>query len=119
MPWGTITHYQVSRDLNYALQQQFKQQGEYYSILIGALINVPIIESNFQHHYHALIIPALVKNVFVRQEKCVWHSRSQFISKNNLNFRDNKQLKYLQHDYSRFNQWIIKKSWQFWENRGV
>lgn len=119
MPWGTIANYQVSKDLSFALQQQLEQKGEYYSIIKGALINVPIIENSFQHHYHTLVIPVLVRAVFIRNENFVWHSRSQFISKNNIDFNDFKQIKYLQHDYSKFNKWIIKLCWKYWKKKIV
>lgn len=116
LPWGTVTHYQLSKELQIGMKQYQKQHPkDYYKILKGALINVPIFEINFQHRYHSFTIPAKVKSVFIRNERCDWRTRGQFISKNNLNFNDNKQLKFLQHDYSTFNKWIIKECWNYWK----
>ena len=115
MPWGTITHYQVSKDLYVGLNQQLALTGECQSILKGALLNVPIIEYDFQHHYHKFVVPAKVLAVFIKNHRCEWHTRGQFISKDNLNFDDENQLRYLQHDYSKLNKWVIKQCWDIWK----
>lgn len=116
LPWGTTTHYQLSKELQIGMHQyQSQHLKDYYKILKGALINVPIFEMEFQHHYHSFTIPVKVKSVFIRNERCEWRTRGQFISKENLDFNDEKQLKFLQHDYSKFNKWIIKKCWKYWK----
>ena len=92
---------------------------ECQSILKGALLNVPIIECDFQHHYHKFVVPAKVLAVFIKNHRCEWHTRGQFISKANLDFNDENQLRYLQHDYSRLNKWVIKQCWDIWKAKST
>lgn len=115
LPWGTVTHYQLSHDLENAMRQyQHANYGNYTKPLKHAIINVPIMELSWQHKYHKFVIPAIVESTFIQNQPCEWRTRGQFISFDNLSPTDTHQLQYLKHDYSKLNQKIIEKAFHYW-----
>lgn len=115
LPWGTVTHYQLSHDLDFALRQfQHANHGNYTKPLKYAILNVPIMELSWQHHYHKFVVPALVIETFINNQPCHWRTRGQFISFDHFDPTDQHQIQYLKHDYSKMNQTIIEHTLHYW-----
>lgn len=117
LPGGKRLTYRTTNDLYHALKQQMEQNNEYKSILTDALINVPIYSSlNYiKRTYSSFTIPGRVIKVFHKKWSSRWICRSQFISNDNIDFNDKKQLRYLQHDYSLLNKFAIRLCWKYWK----
>ena len=45
-------------------------------------------------------------------------TRGQMIKWDNIDFNDEHQLRYMQHDYNRLNKYVIKLAWKDWKKEG-
>lgn len=113
LPWGTETIYQLSHDLQYALEQEMYQGHNYRQPLYHAILNVPVFEWSIQHHYHCFTIPSIVEATFIKNTRCDYRTRGQFIGHDFINPTDPNQVHYLQHDYNKLNKIIIKDNYYY------
>lgn len=115
-PWGTETTYMLPRDLQQAFKHDRKQGFRNENMLIGGLINVPILEFSFQKKYHKLVIPCFVEDQFEIHFSSKWRTRSQFVTNENLNFNVESLVNYFKHDYNKLNKRVINQVLKFWNS---
>lgn len=109
LPWFQIKTYSLPNDLQKAMKDLTKSDDNWRDFLYHAIINVPFYEKEVQHKYKFYVIPALVLSTFEKNKRCEWITRSQFISRDMIDIKDKKQIKYMQHDYSKTNKYLIKE----------
>lgn len=102
--------YRLPRDLQYPMWQYMKENpNNWQELLKDALVNVPVKPYK---KGKSLIRVGIIKATFIKNKRQSLATRSQFLTVDNWKnrtYRDLKQYrKFLRHDFSSWNQIIIK-----------
>lgn len=118
LPNGGNANYQLSKDIQLALRQYIKAHPkDWFMILLGVLINIPI--APYDPQGHTVITAGKVKKVWMSKRHTsnpAAITRSQFVkpSYSRLGFRKTQQaLTYLRHNYGPTSEQQIKYAIQY------
>lgn len=111
LPFNHKVHrYLLSRDLRPLAKHDLKN-------LTGCLLNVPLLQITVNEKFMKFVVPGKVISSGWTIKLQTMRTRGQMIKWDNINFDDECQLKYMQHDYNRLNKYVIKLAWEDWRKK--
>ena len=103
-----IHRYLLSRDLRPLAKHNLRD-------LTGCLLNVPILQATINEKFIKFVVPGKVISSGWTIKLQTMRTRGQMIKWDNIDFNDEHQLRYMQHDYNRLNKYVIKLAWKDWK----
>lgn len=102
-----VRRYLLSRDLRPLAKHNLRD-------LTGFLLNVPLLQMTINEKFVKIVVPGKVISSGWTIKLQTMRTRGQMIKWNNIDFDDECQLKYMQHDYNWVNKRVIKLAWEDW-----
>ena len=103
-----IHRYLLSRDLRPLAKHNLRD-------LTGCLLNVSILQATINEKFIKFVVPGKVISSGWTIKLQTMRTRGQMIKWDNIDFNDEHQLRYMQHDYNRLNKYVIKLAWKDWK----
>lgn len=109
LPFSHKVHrYLLSRDLRPLAKHNLRD-------LTDCLLNVPILQATINEKFIKFVVPGKVISSGWTIKLQTMRTRGQMIKWDNIDFNDEHQLRYMQHDYNRLNKHVIKLAWKDWK----